>query len=188
MFVTSVKTFFFFSFLSLNTGLQDWVLRPLNTGQVRPVGGSVSLPKVTDRNQANAPGPATAGTRHPPAARPRHLLSGAPRIPRSEIGIAGSFGFRGLSRKPLLGQKTRQNLEGLEGLEQSEVRGCDRRRQCALIIFTLTMCADCEQADGGRRQMDVYFITLERFRRVETDDRILLGPACAAGAAGTNQP
>lgn len=68
------------------------------------------------------------------------------------------------------------------------VRGCDGRRQCALIIFTLTMCADREQANGGRCRMGVHFITLERFRRVETDERVLLGPVCTAGAAGPNQP
>lgn len=51
-----------------------------------------------------------------------------------------------MGQKTFVGFLTRQNLEGLE---PSEVRGCDRRRQCALIIFTFTMCADCEQAHGG---------------------------------------
>lgn len=45
-----------------NTALQDWVL----LGQVRPVGGSVSLPKVTDLE----PGPA----RLEPETRPFRVL------------------------------------------------------------------------------------------------------------------
>lgn len=79
-------------------GLPAWVLRPLSTGQVRPVGGSVSLPKVTDWNQANASGPATAGTRHPPAPRPRHLVSGiglkwtrTPPTPRPPSNLLHTF-------------------------------------------------------------------------------------------------